>query len=91
MKKFKEKSIEISEIPDFDKLSHELISIIIEIINEKNWTQTEAGKFLKLGQAKVSRLKNGFTAGFSIKKILTTLIRSNCKIVINVKNKDGSI
>jgi predicted XRE-type DNA-binding protein len=53
----------------------DLMIVLRDIINERNWTQTEAAKQLGLTQPRVSDLKNGKIRKFSIDLLMTCLHR----------------
>ncbi len=53
----------------------DLMIVIRDIINAKNWSQADAGVKLGLTQPRVSDLVNGRIDKFSIDKLMTCLFR----------------
>lgn len=65
--------------------------VINRIIAEKNLTQIETAKLLRIDQPKVSRLSRGQLSGFSIDKLITILILLNQDIEVNIKPHSKSV
>jgi predicted XRE-type DNA-binding protein len=64
-----------------------LASMIYDIIEERELTQVEAAKILGISQPKVSALRNGRLAGFSIERLLAFLRKLDRDIEIVVRHK----
>ena len=64
-----------------------LASMIYDIISERGLTQVEAGKILGINQPKVSALRNGRLAGFSIERLFSLLRKLDRDIEIVVRER----
>ena len=67
-----------------------LASLIYDIIEERGLTQVEAAKILSISQPKVSVLRNGRLAGFSIERLFSFLrkLDRDIEIVVRKRPKD---
>ena len=67
-----------------------LASMIYDIIEERGLTQVSAAKILGVSQPKVSALRNGRLAGFSIERLFTFLqkLDRDIEIVVRERPKD---
>lgn len=79
-------------LPDADDLlaKAELASKIIEEIQRRRLTQTEAAGILGIDQPKISALKLGKLSGFSIERLMRFLLLLGRDIEITVKRKRRS-
>ncbi|WP_321473729.1 helix-turn-helix transcriptional regulator [uncultured Paludibaculum sp.] len=68
----------------------ELASKIIAEIQHKRLTQSQAAEMLGIDQPKVSALKQGKLAGFSIERLMRMLLRLGRDIEISVKERPKS-
>jgi predicted XRE-type DNA-binding protein len=77
------------EIPDSDEYlaKAKLASKICELINQRNLTQTEAGKLLGVNQPKISALMTGKLDGFSSERLFRFLNALDQEIEIIIKPK----
>lgn len=64
-----------------------LVSRIIDTIDERGLTQTQAGKVLGVDQAKISTLKRGQFDGFSMERLIRFLNALDRDVEIVVKPK----
>lgn len=64
-----------------------LASMIYDILEERGLTQVEATKILGISQPKVSALRNGRLAGFSIERLFSFLRKLDFDIEIIVHEK----
>ena len=66
-----------------------IVSMIYDIIEERKLTQKEAGVILKVGQPKVSALRNGKLDGFSIERLFSFLraLDQDVDIIIHPKKQ----
>lgn len=76
--------------PDDLLAKAELAARIIEEIGRRGLTQSQAAALLGIDQPKVSALKHGKLAGFSIERLLRMLLRLGRDIEIAVKEKPAS-
>jgi predicted XRE-type DNA-binding protein len=67
-----------------------LASMIYDIFEERGLTQVEAARILGISQPKVSALRNGRLAGFSLERLFSFLRRldRDIEIVVREKPKD---
>lgn len=77
------------EIPDSDEYlaKAKLANKICELINQRNLTQTEAGKLLGVNQPKISALMTGKLDGFSSERLFRFLNALDQEIEIIIKPK----
>jgi predicted XRE-type DNA-binding protein len=68
----------------------ELAAKIIEEIQRRRLTQSQAAAILGIDQPKVSALKQGRLAGFSIERLMRLLLRLGCDVEITVKGRSRS-
>ncbi len=80
------------DLPNADDLlaKAELAAKIIEEVQRRRLTQSQAASILGIDQPKVSALKQGRLNGFSIERLLRLLLRLGCNIEITVKRKARS-
>ncbi len=64
-----------------------LVSRILSIVKQKNWTQEKAASVLEIPQPKVSLLSRGQFSGFSIEKLISLLNKLNQDVEIVVRNR----
>ena len=64
-----------------------LASRILTIIEEKQWTQSQAAEKLGIKQPKISLLNRGQFSGFSLEKLIHLLNKLNQDIEIVVKQR----
>ena len=64
-----------------------LASMIYDIISERGLTQVEAAKILGINQPKVSALRNGRLAGFSLERLFSLLRKLDRDIEIVVRER----
>ncbi len=64
----------------------DLMIILRDMIDEQDWTQTEAAKHLALTQPRISDLKNGKIDKFSIDHLMTCLFRLGYRFNPSYKN-----
>ncbi|VAW51026.1 Helix-turn-helix motif [hydrothermal vent metagenome] len=69
----------------------DLMIVLRDIIDEKNWTQKEAGKQLGLTQPRVSDLKNGKIRKFSIDMLMACLHRLGFRFRTSYQNQTLTI
>ena len=62
-----------------------ILNEIVKIIDENKWNQTVAAQVLGVDQPKISQIKNGKIAGFSLERLLFFLTKLNCKIEIKIE------
>lgn len=67
----------------------ELAAKIIDEIQRRRFTQTQAAKILGVDQPKISALKQGKLSGFSIERLMRFLLLLGRDIQITVKNRSG--
>ena len=67
-----------------------LASLIYDIIEERGLTQVEAARILGISQPKISALRNGRLAGFSIERLFSFLrkLDHDIEIVVRERPKD---
>lgn len=75
--------------PEEELAKSDLAIQINKIIGQKGWTQKKAAGVLGIDQPKVSALKNGRLAGFSIERLLSFLRALDRDIDIVVRPKIG--
>ena len=77
------------KLPHADDLlaKAELAAKIIEEIQRRRLTQTEAAKILGVDQPKISALKQGKLSGFSIERLMRLLLALGRDIEITVKGR----
>ena len=68
----------------------ELATKIIEEIQRRRLTQSQAAAILRIDQPKVSALKQGKLAGFSIERLMRLLLRLGRDVEITVKGRSRS-
>jgi len=73
--------------PDDLLAKAELASKIIEEIQRRRLTQSQAAAILGIDQPKISALKQGKLSGFSIERLIRFLLLLGCDIEITVKGK----
>lgn len=95
--KFEESSGNVFEDLGLDQPEERLAkakiaSIIYDIIEERKWTQKEAGSVLGINQPKVSALRNGRLDGFSMDRLFSFLqaLDQDIDIVIHPKSSSKS-
>ncbi len=69
----------------------DLMIVLRDIIDEKNWTQKEAAKHIGLTQPRVSNLKNGKIREFSIDLLMTCLQRLGFRFRTTYQNQTLTI
>jgi predicted XRE-type DNA-binding protein len=76
-------------LPDADELlvKAAMVSRLIDIINERGLTQTQAATVLGIDQPKVSALMRGHLRGFSLERLLHFLIALGRDVDIVVRPK----
>ena len=76
--------------PDERLAKARLASMIYDIIEERRLTQVEAARILGISQPKVSALRNGRLAGFSIERLFSFLrkLDRDIEIVVRERPKD---
>jgi predicted XRE-type DNA-binding protein len=81
------KDIGVSD-PERTMIRAQIMSRITEIIKERGFNQTQAGKVLKLTQSKVSNLMNGKLSVFSLEHLLRLLnaLERDVEIIIKPKS-----
>ncbi|QXK92077.1 XRE family transcriptional regulator [Neoehrlichia mikurensis] len=72
------------------KIKFQILNIIKEIIQLNHWNQMTAAKILGVDQPKISQIINGKTAGFSLERLLTFLLKLNCKIDLSISTQNNS-
>ena len=79
-------------LPKADELlaKAELAAKIIQEIHRRRLTQSQAAGILGIDQPKVSALKQGKLAGFSIERLMRLLLRLGRDIQITVREKPKS-
>ena len=75
--------------PEEELAKSDLAIQVNKIIGQKGWTQKKAAGVLGIDQPKVSALKNGRLAGFSIERLLSFLRALDRDIDIVVRPKIG--
>lgn len=68
----------------------ELAAKIIEEIQRRRLTQSQAASILGIDQPKVSALKQGKLSGFSIERLMRFLLLLGRDVEITVKRRSGS-
>lgn len=78
--------------PEEELAKAKLASTIYDIIEDRKLTQKEAGVILGINQPKVSALKNGRLAGFSMERLLFFLraLDQDIDIIIHPKSENKS-
>lgn len=76
--------------PDDLLAKAELAAKIIREIDRRRLTQSQAAAVLRLDQPKVSALKQGKLSGFSIERLMRSLLLLGRDIEINVREKPRS-
>jgi len=76
--------------PDDLLAKAELASKIIEEIQRRRLTQTQAAALLGIDQPKISALKQGKLSGFSIERLMRLLLLLGRDIEISVKGRPRS-
>jgi predicted XRE-type DNA-binding protein len=71
--------------PTTHLLKAQLVSRIVEIINEQKLTQIQAAKIIGLSQPDISRLLNGQFREVSVERIMRILTRLGCEVDIVLK------
>ena len=76
------------EKPEEELAKAKLASMIYDIIEDRKMSQKEAGAILGINQPKVSALKNGRLAGFSIERLFSFLrsLDQDIDIVVHPKS-----
>ena len=76
--------------PEEELAKSDLAIQINKIVQQKGWTQKKAAGVLGIDQPKVSALKNGRLAGFSIERLLSFLraLDRDIDIVVRPKTED---
>ncbi|WP_333023255.1 helix-turn-helix domain-containing protein [Wolbachia endosymbiont of Pentidionis agamae] len=64
-----------------------LLEIIVKVIDGNCWNQTKAASVLGIDQPKISQIRNGKIAGFSMERLLTFLAKLKCKVDITIDLK----
>ncbi|KJV68692.1 helix-turn-helix domain-containing protein [Candidatus Neoehrlichia procyonis] len=70
------------------KIKYQILNIIKEIIYRNHWNQITAAKILGVDQPKISQIINGKTSGFSLERLLTFLLKLNCKIDLSISTQN---
>ncbi len=80
------------ENPEEELAKVKLASMIYDIIENRKLSQKKAGAILGINQPKVSALKNGRLAGFSIERLFSFLraLDQDIDIVVHPKSKSKS-
>jgi predicted XRE-type DNA-binding protein len=80
------------KLPDADNLlaRAELTAKIIAEIRRRRMTQAQAASLLGIDQPKISALKQGKLAGFSIERLIRFLLLLGRDVEISVRNKPKS-
>jgi predicted XRE-type DNA-binding protein len=80
------------DLPKADDLmaKAELAARIIEEIQRRRFTQSQAARMLGIDQPKISALKQGKLSGFSIERLMRFLLLLGRDIQITVKRKAKS-
>jgi len=60
-----------------------LAALIVNLIAQKKWTQTEAAKYLGVKQPRISEIKNAQLTKFSVDFLLQLLSKLNYRIDID--------
>ncbi|NVM20466.1 MAG: XRE family transcriptional regulator [Desulfobacterales bacterium] len=78
--------------PEEELAKAKLASTIYDIIQDRKLTEKEAGVILGISQSKVSALKDGKLAGFSIERLFSFLraLDQDIDIVIHPKSENKS-
>lgn len=76
--------------PEERLVKAKIASMIYDIIEERKLTQKEAGIILEVTQPKISALRNGKLAGFSIERLFSFLraLDQDVDIVIHPKSQN---
>lgn len=69
-------------------LKSKLIAVIVDMIREKNWTQTVAATQLQISQPRVSNLFKGHLDKFSVDFLLETVYKLGYKLDLDYDPTD---
>lgn len=77
------------ERPDEELLKADIAALIYTILQQRKLTQKAAADILGVDQPKISALKNGHLAGFSIERLFSFLLALNQDIDVVIKPRSN--